>query len=71
MTAEFFLDSNILLESLSARQRWQISYWDAQIITAARFLGCATVFSEDLNDGQSYDGVRVTNPFSVPAQEKR
>ncbi len=23
------------------------------------------VYTEDLNDGQDYDGVRVVNPFSV------
>ncbi len=45
-------------------QRFQISYWDAAIIEAARRLGCHTVLSEDLSDGQDYDGVRVRNPFA-------
>jgi len=26
-------------------------------------MGCTEVLSEDLNDGQDYAGVRVTNPF--------
>ena len=26
-------------------------------------MGCATVYSEDLNSGQDYGGVRVVNPF--------
>jgi predicted nucleic acid-binding protein len=43
--------------------RYQIGYYDAAIIAAARQLGCAKVHSEDLNDGQDYDGVRVENPF--------
>jgi predicted nucleic acid-binding protein len=38
-------------------------YWDAAIIEVARATGCDTVFSEDLNDGQDYGGVRVVNPF--------
>jgi predicted nucleic acid-binding protein len=33
------------------------------ILRAARAGGCAVVFSEDLNDGQTCDGVRVENPF--------
>jgi predicted nucleic acid-binding protein len=27
------------------------------------FLGCHTVYSQDLNHGQIYSGVRVLNPF--------
>ena len=26
-------------------------------------MNCATVFSEDMNHGQDYCGVRVVNPF--------
>jgi predicted nucleic acid-binding protein len=44
--------------------RFQLSYWDAAILTAAIQLGCHTVFSEDLNDKQNYDGVAVVNPFA-------
>jgi predicted nucleic acid-binding protein len=36
---------------------------DAAIIEAARAQGCPEVLSEDLNDGQDYDGVLVHNPF--------
>jgi predicted nucleic acid-binding protein len=46
-------------------QRFQLSYWDAAIMAAARQMGCHTVFSEDLNDGQDYDGVTVVNPFAA------
>ena len=46
-----------------ARERFQISYWDAAIIEASRAMGCPQVLSEDLNDGQDYAGVRVVNPF--------
>ena len=43
--------------------RYGVSYWDAAILAAARQLGCDAVYSEDLSDGQSYDGVVVINPF--------
>ncbi len=53
-----------LVESaLRTTERFQVSYWDAAIIEAARALGCREVLSEDLSDGQDYGGVRVVNPF--------
>ncbi|HYV64574.1 MAG TPA: PIN domain-containing protein [Bryobacteraceae bacterium] len=54
----------LLVEAaLRTTERFQISYWDAAIIEAARTLGCREILSEDLGDGQDYGGVRVTNPF--------
>ena len=38
--------------AMATSQRFQISYWDAAIVEAARMLGCSTVPSEDLGDGQ-------------------
>lgn len=55
--------TELVLAAIATQQRFGISYWDASIIEAARSLGCATVLSEDLNDGQDYGGVRVENPF--------
>lgn len=45
------------------RRRYEIAYWDAAILAAAVELGCHTLYTEDLNHGQVYDGVRVVNPF--------
>src|SRR4051794_40385796 len=38
--------------AVDVHQRFQLSYWDAAIIAAAKRLGCAIVYREDLNDGQ-------------------
>jgi len=54
---------DVMRAAVAARDRFDISYWDAAILEAARALGCAVVLSEDLNDGQDYAGVRVENPF--------
>mgnify|MGYP000910465941 CR=1 FL=1 len=54
----------LVLEAVNLRQRFQISYWDAAIIAAAKRMGCGTVYSEDLNPEQDYDGVLVVNPFA-------
>ena len=57
------LTSGIMMAALGACKKFQLSYWDAAIIEACRAMGCDHVLSEDLNDGQNYGGVRVTNPF--------
>jgi predicted nucleic acid-binding protein len=53
----------LILTSVQIRRKFQVSHWDATIIAAAMELGCSTLYSEDLNHGQNYDGVRVVNPF--------
>jgi predicted nucleic acid-binding protein len=57
------LQPSTVLNALQMRERFQVSYWDATIIAAAHELGCSTIYSEDLNDGQDYGGVKVVNPF--------
>ena len=47
--------------------RHRIAYWDPAILAEARALGCDVLLSEALTHGQSYDGVRVENPFRVRA----
>jgi predicted nucleic acid-binding protein len=37
---------------------------DAAIVEAAREAGCATLLSEDLQDGMDFAGVLVVNPFA-------
>lgn len=53
-----------VLDAIDGALRWQISFWDAMILTAAIRAGASTVWSEDLNEGQSYGGTTVRNPFS-------
>lgn len=43
----------------------QISFWDALIVAAAAATGCSTIYSEDLNAGQVFQGVRIVNPFAA------
>lgn len=57
------IDGQLVLEAARNAQRYQTSYFDAQILAAAKRMGCVTVYSEDLNHGQDYGGVRVINPF--------
>ena len=55
--------AGIVMAALATHARWQLSYWDAAIIEAARACGCDTVLSEDMQHGQHFDGVQVINPF--------
>ena len=43
--------------------RYQLSYWDALIVSAAQQQGCEWLLAEDLQHNQQIDGVRVINPF--------
>ena len=61
---------SLLTAAQGAKERFRISYWDAAIIEAARAIGCHTVLSEDLSDGQNYDGVKVINPFRKSKQRR-
>ncbi len=58
------INCDLVLAAIELQQRYKISYWDAAILTAARIMGCEVVFSEDMNAGQDYGGVRVVNPFA-------
>lgn len=57
------LTEAVFWAALRIKERYQLSYWDSAILAAALELGCHTVYSEDLNHGQSYAGIRVINPF--------
>ncbi|MEY8017525.1 PIN domain-containing protein [Mycobacterium servetii] len=44
--------------------RYQLSFWDAMIVRSAAELRCDTLWTEDLNEGQVIEGVRLSNPFA-------
>ena len=55
----------LVQSAMRIHRRYQTRYWDSLIIAAAAQHGCTEIVSEDLNDGQLYEGVRVRNPFRV------
>lgn len=54
---------SLVKEAILIHQRYQLRYWDSLIVATALHCGCAKLVSEDLNDGQDYGGVVVSNPF--------
>jgi predicted nucleic acid-binding protein len=44
-------------------RRYGFSVYDGLILAAAIEAGCTTLFTEDLQNGQLVEGVRIANPF--------
>lgn len=52
-----------VLKAIHLQRKHKISFWDAMILASAIALKCEIVWSEDLNPGQRFESVTVTNPF--------
>jgi len=57
------IDLPLVKRAIETHIRYRISYWDALVVAAAERVNCAMIYSEDLNDGQSYYDSVVVNPF--------
>ncbi|CAN5300298.1 MAG: PIN domain-containing protein [Gemmatimonadetes bacterium] len=53
----------VLEHAWALQDRYRLPWWDALIAAAARGASCTWLLSEDFQDGQDLDGVRVVNPF--------
>ena len=53
----------LVLAAIDLHRLHSISFWDALILRAAAASNCTRVLSEDLQHGQTLDGVRIENPF--------
>jgi predicted nucleic acid-binding protein len=54
----------LMRRALENQQRYQLSFWDANIVAAAQKSGARELWTEDLNTGQDYGGVLAVNPFA-------
>jgi predicted nucleic acid-binding protein len=52
-----------VLEAIRLHQTARLSFWDAMVIVSAQRLECRTLWSEDLNAGQTINGLAISNPF--------
>jgi predicted nucleic acid-binding protein len=49
---------------LQIAEKYGLSVYDSMIVAAALLAGCKTLLSEDMQDGQTFDGgLRLRNPF--------
>ena len=53
----------LILGAIDLCRLHALSFWDALVVRSASVAGCARLLSEDLQDGQTIEGVRIENPF--------
>lgn len=56
-------DAGVVRRAVEAHQTYGLHFYDGMIVAAAERGDCKRIWSEDMNAGQEYFGVRVENPF--------
>ena len=54
----------ILKTSTDLRSRFHLSHWDSMLLAACKDARVDRLYSEDMDPGTDYDGVRIENPFA-------
>jgi predicted nucleic acid-binding protein len=60
---------SILVAALDVAADHGLSIWDAIILSAAAEAGCRLLLSEDMQEGFTWGGVTVVNPFATKKHE--
>lgn len=53
--------------AVQLHEQGSFSFYDSLIVAAAIESRCGILYSEDLQDGRSVEGLRILNPFAGPA----
>jgi predicted nucleic acid-binding protein len=61
----------LIMDAVAIHRRHSFSWWDSTIIAAALEAEVDVLYSEDLQDGRDFDGLRITNPFRSAVNETR
>jgi len=56
-------DGSTILQASEIEEAYRISFWDAMIVSAAYSKNAAIILTEDLNEGQQVEGIKIVNPF--------
>jgi predicted nucleic acid-binding protein len=59
----------VLIAATDLASHHKIGIWDSVILSAAAMAGCRLLLSEDLQDGFTWNGVTIANPFSKKRHE--
>ena len=57
------IDFGVVRRAVEATELYRIHFYDGMIIAAAERGGCRRIWSEDLNAGHEYFGIKVEDPF--------
>ncbi len=63
----------VLQDALEIASQHRLGVWDSVIVAAASRAGCGILYSEDMEDGFVWRGLRILNPFGpagAPAQRR-
>jgi predicted nucleic acid-binding protein len=55
---------SLYVEAMTLNRRYSISWYDSLIVAAASESQCRVLYSEDLQDGQCFGGLKAQNPFA-------
>ena len=56
--------TKVMIAATDLAAQHQMSIWDSVILSAAADAGCRLLLSEDMQDGFTWNGVTITNPFA-------
>lgn len=57
--------SSVMVKAADLATDHNLGIWDAVVLSASAEAGCRLLLSEDLQDGFTWGGVTVTNPFTA------
>lgn len=60
------IHEGLVKAAIRRSQGSRLSYWDALIVETAIEAKAAVLHTEDMQDGQKFDDIRVANPFLQP-----
>jgi predicted nucleic acid-binding protein len=55
-----------ILQASEIEETYNISFWDAMVVSAAYSKNAAIILTEDLSAGLLIEGIRIVNPFRQP-----
>lgn len=61
------IDLEDILRACDFQRRYQVSLWDALIVTSAQKAGAIRLLTEDLQPGLRIAGLQIVNPFMADA----
>lgn len=56
--------SNVMVDAMDLAAKHGLSIWDSVVLSAAAEANCRLLLSEDLQEGFTWRGVTVANPFA-------
>ena len=59
------LQPTIILQAIDIQILNQLSFWDSLVVSAAKSANCSVILTEDMNDGQVIEGIKIQSPFTL------